>query len=244
MATPTNTENSEASAPLTPEIIYAKALEIADEEGIENASARKIATALGKTPMALYRHCASISDIQQGACALAFSEVDTTPIPGERWDDTVRRTTASIRAMKVRHARACLFKIKGTALSPALRAHTERVQKLHHDQGIPQEILERFWRIVDAFLSGFMINEVNMINALHDDEIRVPVDAPNGRRRLKVPIPTRRFMMESRLLSQVFVLLRHLTLASGIHLKNRRKRAEAARIGWRLASATETITSV
>lgn len=178
MATPTNTENSEASAPLTPEIIYAKALEIADEEGIENASARKIATALGKTPMALYRHCASISDIQQGACALAFSEVDTTPIPGERWDDTVRRTTASIRAMKVRHARACLFKIKGTALSPALRAHTERVQKLHHDQGIPQEILERFWRIVDAFLSGFMINEVNMINALHDDEIRVSVDAP------------------------------------------------------------------
>ena len=96
-----------------------EALEIADEEGIENASARKIATALGKTPMALYRHCASISDIQQGACALAFSEVDTTPIPGERWDDTVRRTTASIRAMKVRHARACLFKIKGTALSPA-----------------------------------------------------------------------------------------------------------------------------
>ena len=40
MATLTNTENSEASAPLTPEIIYAKALEIADEEGIENACAK------------------------------------------------------------------------------------------------------------------------------------------------------------------------------------------------------------
>ena len=178
MATPTSTKNGEASAPLTPEIIYAKALEIADEEGIENASARKIATALGKTPMALYRHCASIGDIQQGAFALAFSEVDTTPIPGERWDDTVRRTTASIRAMHVRHARACLFNIKVTALSPALRAHTESVQKLHHDQGIPQEILEPFWRIIDAFLSGFVINEVNMINALHDDEIRVPADVP------------------------------------------------------------------
>ena len=72
MATVTSTENGEASAPLTPEIIYAKALEIADEEGIENASARKIAAALGKTPMALYRHCASIGDIQQGAFALAF----------------------------------------------------------------------------------------------------------------------------------------------------------------------------
>ena len=178
MATVTSTENSEASAQLTPEIIYAKALEIADEEGIENASARKIAAALGKTPMALYRHCASIGDIQQGAFALAFSEVDTSPIPGERWDDTVRRTTASIRAMHVRHARACLFNIKVTALSPALRAHTESVQKLHHDQGIPQEVLERFWRIIDAFLSGFVINEVHMINALHDDEIKIPADVP------------------------------------------------------------------
>ena len=178
MATVTSTENGEASAPLTPEIIYAKALEIADEEGIENASARKIAAALGKTPMALYRHCASIGDIQQGAFALAFSEVDTSPIPGERWDDTVRRTTASIRAMHVRHARACLFNIKVTALSPALRAHTESVQKLHHDQGIPQEVLERFWRIIDAFLSGFVINEVHMINALHDDEIKIPADLP------------------------------------------------------------------
>ena len=178
MATVTSTENGEASAPLTPEIIYAKALEIADEEGIENASARKIAAALGKTPMALYRNCASIGDIQQGAFALAFSEVDTSPIPGERWDDTVRRTTASIRAMHVRHARACLFNIKVTALSPALRAHTESVQKLHHDQGIPQEVLERFWRIIDAFLSGFVINEVHMINALHDDEIKIPADVP------------------------------------------------------------------
>ena len=178
MVTPTSTESSEASAPLTPEIIYAKALESADEEGIENASARKIAAALGKTPMALYRHCASIGDIQQGAFALAFSEVDTSPIPGERWDDTVRRTTASIRAMHVRHARACLFNIKVTALSPALRAHTESVQKLHHDQGIPQEVLERFWRIIDAFLSGFVINEVHMINALHDDEIKIPADVP------------------------------------------------------------------
>lgn len=59
-----------------------------------------------------------------------------------------------------------------------MRAQTESVQKLHHDQGIPQEILEHFWRIIDAFLSGFVINEVNMINALHDDEIRVPADVP------------------------------------------------------------------
>ena len=50
MATPTSTENREASASLTLKIIYAKALEIVDEEGIENASAQKIAVALGEAP--------------------------------------------------------------------------------------------------------------------------------------------------------------------------------------------------
>lgn len=167
-----------AAVPLTREAVYAKALEIADEEGIENASVRKIAAALGKTPMALYRHCDSIDDIQQGALALAFSEVDTGPIPGERWDDTVRRTTSSIRAMYFRHSKANLFKVEASALSPGLRAHTERVQRLHSEQGIPSEILERFWRIIDAFLTGFVVNEANVLNALESTEGTVPEDLP------------------------------------------------------------------
>ena len=123
MANIKSTRNSDdAAAPLTREIVYAKTLEIADEEGIENASVRKIAAALGKTPMALYRHCDSIDDIQQGALALAFSEVDTAPIPGELWDDTVRRTTSSIRTMYFRHSKANLFKVETSALSPGLRS--------------------------------------------------------------------------------------------------------------------------
>lgn len=64
MATPTSTENREAFASLAPKIIYAKALEIVDEEGVENAFARKIAVALGETLMMFCRHCVSIGDIQ------------------------------------------------------------------------------------------------------------------------------------------------------------------------------------
>lgn len=168
--------SQESDAPLTREAIFAKALEIADQDGIENASVRKIAASLNKTPMALYRHCDSIEDIQQGALALAFSEVDTSAVSGERWDDTVRRTTASIRSMRVHHAKANLFKVEASAFSPGLREHTRRIQKLHRDQGIPPEVLERFWRIVDAFLTGFAVNETSEINSLgrkeaHSDDL-------------------------------------------------------------------------
>lgn len=165
--------------------IVAKALEIADREGIENTSIRKIAAELNKTPMALYRHCDSIHEIRQGVLALAFSEVDTTPIPGEYWDDTVRRVTSSIRAMYFRHSKANLHKVKASALSQGLISHTERVQALHRAQGIPPDILERFWRIVDAFLTGFMINDIDELNAFMINEEKAPDDLPDWARTIE-----------------------------------------------------------
>ena len=163
--------------PLSREIIRAKALEMADREGIENLSIRKIAKALGKTPMALYRHYDSIDEIRQAALALAFEAVDADPIPGERWDDTVRRTTASIRQVHLNHLKAHLHLVHAAALDPGLARHTERIQKLHHDQGIPEDILSRAWRIIDAFLSGFNANECMEIEG-HEQRPSSPENRP------------------------------------------------------------------
>lgn len=167
------------SAPsLSKDLIYATALKMADAEGIENISARKIAAELGKTPMALYRHCDSIADIQQGILALAFSEVDASPVAGERWDDTIRRTTSSVRAMYFRHMGAHLFNIESNGLSKGVFGHTAKVQALHHRQGIPDDILERFWRIIDAFLTGFVINEATDFEVAHSGGSLQPKTLP------------------------------------------------------------------
>lgn len=156
-----NSELKNKRVPLNRETIIAKALEIADEEGLENLSIRKLASALDRSAMALYRHFGSMEEIQQGVVARAFTEVDTAPVPGERWDDTIRRTTASIRRMHLRHASAHLYLAESAAWDPGLREHTERVQSLHGNQGIPEDILTRAWRIIDAFLSGFIVNEIS-----------------------------------------------------------------------------------
>ena len=51
-----NSELKNKRVPLNRETIIAKALEIADEEGLENLSIRKLASALDRSAMALYRH--------------------------------------------------------------------------------------------------------------------------------------------------------------------------------------------
>lgn len=145
---------------LTREEILAKALELADECGIQNVSMRKLASALGKAPMALYTYFDSVQEIHAGVVALAFREVDADPIPGERWDDTLRRTTASIRRMYLNHRHADLYKVEATGYSEALEEHTARIYALHAEQGIPADLLRRLWCLIDAFLGGFIPAEL------------------------------------------------------------------------------------
>ena len=153
---------------LTREQILAEALRLADEEGIEAVSARKLAARLGKAPMALYTYFESVQEIHAGVVALAFREVDADPIPGERWDDTLRRTMGSIRQMYLRHRHAGLHRVQVSGYSDALREHTARIYALHTGQRIPADVLRRAWCMADAFLTGFMAEEMRELETCPD----------------------------------------------------------------------------
>ncbi len=153
-------KSSPQTQQLSRERIAKTALNLADYIGIENVSMRKLAAELNVTAMALYRYYGSIDEIQIAALALAFTEVDTHPIPGERWDDTIRRTTSSIREIYLRHVTAHLFAVEAGGASPGVEEHTQRIYKLHEDQGIPAPILRKAWRIIDAYLGGFILGEM------------------------------------------------------------------------------------
>ncbi|WP_314921102.1 TetR/AcrR family transcriptional regulator [Slackia exigua] len=140
---------------LTRASIAQAALELADEQGIQAVSARKLASRMGKTAMAIYRHFDNIEDVHVSMVELALTEVDASPVPGERWDDTMRRTTRSILDMYKRHENANLLSISGAADSPSMRAHTQRILNLHLAQGMPREVLRKAWGLIDAFLTGF-----------------------------------------------------------------------------------------
>ena len=168
--------NAPQTQRLTREIIARTTLDMADTMGITNVSVRKLASELGVTAMALYRYYDSMDDIQAAAVALAFTEVDTNSIPGERWDDTMRRTMSSIRDMYLNHAAADLLAIEGAGDSPAMQAHTERIYSLHEAQNIPADILRKTWRIVDAYLGGFLKGELIEIKNEH----RHPQDSPDA----------------------------------------------------------------
>lgn len=94
---------------LTRELVADRALEIADAEGLEAVTIRRLATELGVTPMALYWHFKTKDDLLDG---LADRVLDTVVLPGRSAD-----WAADIRAALV-------------ALVTAMRPHPQAAHRV------------------------------------------------------------------------------------------------------------------
>src|SRR5690349_21612984 len=81
--------------------IAAAAVGIADADGLDAITMRRLAAELGVAPMAAYRHVSGKEDVLELMVDRVYGEVD---IPdGAGWRDTVRAFATGIRALVSRH---------------------------------------------------------------------------------------------------------------------------------------------
>jgi TetR/AcrR family tetracycline transcriptional repressor len=86
--------------------IVRRALEIADAEGLDAVSFRRLAADLGVTPMALYRHLADRSDLLVAMTDLILAEIELPEDTGGDWADALRDVLRSAMAAYARHPAA------------------------------------------------------------------------------------------------------------------------------------------
>src|SRR5579884_2537528 len=84
---------------LTREAIVARALEIGSAEGLEAVSLRRLASDLGVTPMALYRHVRDKQDLVNAMTEVVLEGFDLTAgfEPSMSWADRLRRALENFR---------------------------------------------------------------------------------------------------------------------------------------------------
>ncbi|HZV52617.1 MAG TPA: TetR family transcriptional regulator [Candidatus Dormibacteraeota bacterium] len=84
---------------LTREAIVARALEIGSAEGLEAVSLRRLASDLGVTPMALYRHVRDKQDLVNAMTEVVLEGFDLTAgfEPSMGWADRLRRALENFR---------------------------------------------------------------------------------------------------------------------------------------------------
>ena len=88
---------AERRAPLTKERVLRAAVDLADRDGIEALSMRKLGQELGVEAMALYRHVRNKDDILDGAIDVVVGEIDS-PAPVA----TGKRRCGSLRLLRGR----------------------------------------------------------------------------------------------------------------------------------------------
>ncbi|XVQ14166.1 TetR/AcrR family transcriptional regulator [Spirillospora sp. CA-255316] len=85
------------------EQITAAAIRIADAEGLEAATMRRIAAEIGAGAMSLYRYVPSRDDLVELMADQLMGEIDVTGMPSGDWRADLTRYAGGLRAMWLRH---------------------------------------------------------------------------------------------------------------------------------------------
>src|ERR1700748_2831143 len=75
---------------LTRAVVVDRALQLADADGLEALTIRKLATDLRVTPMALYWHFRSKDELLEGLAERIWSEIDVNVDRAAPWPDQLR----------------------------------------------------------------------------------------------------------------------------------------------------------
>jgi AcrR family transcriptional regulator len=88
--------------PLSRGRVLRAAVALADRDGIESLSMRRLAEELGVVPMALYKHVTNKEELLDGMIDVVVAEIDP-PVRGSEWKSAVRQRILSARRALLRH---------------------------------------------------------------------------------------------------------------------------------------------
>jgi AcrR family transcriptional regulator len=86
--------------------IVSRALEIADAEGLDAVTFRRLAADFGVTPMALYRHVTDRKDLLTAMADLVMAQVELPNEAQEDWAQALREVSCSALVVYSRHPAA------------------------------------------------------------------------------------------------------------------------------------------
>ena len=130
------------------------AIELADRDGIDSLSMRKLAQDLGVEAMSLYTHVRSKNDLLN---ALADAVISQIPIPAERrdWQAAVRQMALAARTVMLRHPWAPRAVEAQTAPGPGALRYVNAVLGVLREGGFSVAQAHHALHIIGSRVLGF-----------------------------------------------------------------------------------------
>jgi AcrR family transcriptional regulator len=157
----TSTTARSRRAPLTRERVLAAALRLADADGIDGLSMRKLGQALGVEAMALYYHFANKERVLDGIVDLVFGEIDVPAVDVD-WKTAMRQRAISLRDALLRHRWAIGLMESRTNPGPANLRHHDAVIGNLRAAGFEMAMVATAYSLLDSYIYGYAMTKMNL----------------------------------------------------------------------------------
>ena len=144
--------------PLSKDRVLRASVDLADREGMEALSMRRLGQELGVEAMSLYNHVRNKEELLNGMVDIVFSEIDL-PSGEDGWKTAMRQRGISIRRVLSRHRWAIGLMESRTSPGPATLRHHDAVIGCLRDAGFPVELAAHAYSVLDSYIYGFALQE-------------------------------------------------------------------------------------
>jgi AcrR family transcriptional regulator len=150
---------------ITRELVLATALELIDRDGVDALSMRRLAAALDRDPMFLYRHAAGKAALFDGVVETVLAQLHVDPADPD-WAGQLRAVARNYRALALAHPNVVPLLVTRPLATPlALRPRgtlrpLENILALLTSAGFSGPDALHVYRAFFGFLNGHVLNEL------------------------------------------------------------------------------------
>jgi AcrR family transcriptional regulator len=145
---------AERRTQLTRERVMVAAIELADRDGIESISMRKLAQELGVEAMSLYTHVRNKNDLLDGMADAVISQIPMS-VDGVDWRTSLRQMVLAARSVVLRHPWAPRTVETRTAPGPAALRYVNAVIGVLREGGLSIAQAHHALHILGSRVLGF-----------------------------------------------------------------------------------------
>ncbi len=148
-------------APVNRDRTLEVALAVADGEGIEAVTMRRLARELGVEAASLYHHVNGKDQILDGLVDVVAAEIELPKHPAD-WRESVSQRAHHTRAVLLRHPWAVSLMASRTSPGPATLGLLEAGIRCFREGGFSVPMAAHAISTVDSYVHGFVLQEVNL----------------------------------------------------------------------------------
>lgn len=152
---------SAADAGLSTQRVVAEAIRLADREGVDGLSMRRLAAELGAGAMSLYHYVANKDELLDAMVDVVFSEIEPPP-EGDDWQAAMRTRCVSARQVLARHPWAIALMESRTTPGPANLRHREAVTACLRKAGFSVVMATHANWLIDSYVYGYALQEASL----------------------------------------------------------------------------------